>query len=156
MTMILKRRILKFLAMWMPPYKLRAIMLRWCGYHIGKDVVIRLGLIIIDEPSDRGMVTIGDRVGIAPRVTLVVSSWPTMSRIRPYAPTRHGPVAIENDAWIGTGVVILPGVTIGEGAIVGANSVVLKDVKPYTIVGGVPARFIRNLSVPWVQTSGDQ
>jgi len=56
------------------------------------------------------------------------------------------PVEILDDAWIGCMVVILPGVTIGEGAIVGAGSVVTKDVPPYTIVGGNPARVIRELT----------
>lgn len=50
---------------------------------------------------------------------------------------------IGNDVWIGTGVVIMGGVTIGHGAIIGANAVVTGDVKPYEIVGGVPARRIR-------------
>ena len=92
---------------------------------------------------------IGDRVAISPRVTLVVSSRPNFSRIAPYAPTKHGPIVIKNDAWLGTGVVILPNITIGEGAIIGANSVVTKDVEPYTIVGGIPAREIRRVLVPW-------
>jgi virginiamycin A acetyltransferase len=50
---------------------------------------------------------------------------------------------IENDVWIGDGVVVMPGVKIGTGAIVGANSVVTKDVDPYAVVGGVPARPIK-------------
>jgi len=56
------------------------------------------------------------------------------------------PVIIQNDVWIACMSVILPGVTIGEGAIVGAGSVVTKDVSPYTIVAGNPARIIRELS----------
>ncbi|GMM72680.1 hypothetical protein MTsDn5_26320 [Alteromonas gracilis] len=56
---------------------------------------------------------------------------------------RKGFTVIESDVWIGDGVVITPGVTIGQGAIIGANSVVTKDVAPYSIVGGVPAKVIR-------------
>jgi acetyltransferase-like isoleucine patch superfamily enzyme len=52
-------------------------------------------------------------------------------------------VNIGHDVWIGHGVTILPGVTIGTGAVVGAGAVVSKDVEPYEIVGGVPARHIR-------------
>lgn len=57
-----------------------------------------------------------------------------------------GPVVIEDGAWIGEGACILPGVRIGRHAIVGANAVVTRDVPPYTIVGGVPARAIKTLS----------
>lgn len=53
-------------------------------------------------------------------------------------------ILIEDDVWIGANAVILPGVTIGRGSIVGANAVVTKDVKPYTIVGGVPAKMLKN------------
>lgn len=55
----------------------------------------------------------------------------------------YAPVKIGDDVWIGTNVVILPGVTIGQGAIVGAGAVVTKDVPPYTIVVGNPAKSIR-------------
>ena len=48
-----------------------------------------------------------------------------------------------------TGAVILPDVTVGEGAVVGANSVVTRDVAPYTVVGGVPAHHIKEVDVPW-------
>lgn len=55
----------------------------------------------------------------------------------------RAPVRIGTDVWIGARVIILPGVTIGNGAIIGANSVVSKDIPPNTIVGGVPAKFIK-------------
>ena len=56
---------------------------------------------------------------------------------------RGNAVSIGNDTWLGHGTTVLPGVTIGDGAIVGAGAVVTKDVAPYTIVGGVPAKPIR-------------
>jgi acetyltransferase-like isoleucine patch superfamily enzyme len=52
--------------------------------------------------------------------------------------------------------VVLPGIKIGEGAVVGANSVVTKDVRPYTIVGGSPARVIREVCVPWNEEIKDR
>ena len=55
----------------------------------------------------------------------------------------RGGIAVGNDVWIGLEAVILLGVTIGDGAIIGARAVVTKDVPPYTIVGGVPAKMIR-------------
>lgn len=55
----------------------------------------------------------------------------------------HEKVVIKNDVWIGCNVVIMPGVTIGDGAVIGAGAVVLKDVQPYEVVAGVPAKRIR-------------
>ncbi len=55
-----------------------------------------------------------------------------------------GPISIEDDVWIGANAVIMPNVRIGKGAIVGSNAVVTKNIAPYTIVGGIPARFIKN------------
>lgn len=57
-----------------------------------------------------------------------------------------GPVVIEDGVWIGEGACVLPGVRIGRHAIVGANAVVTRDVPPYAIVGGVPARVLKTLS----------
>lgn len=57
------------------------------------------------------------------------------------------PVVIEDGAWIGEGCVILKGVRVGKHAVVGANAVVTKDVPPFTIVGGVPARIIRRIAI---------
>ena len=101
-------------------------MLRWCGFTIGRDVYIADELIIAEELVDRDMLRIGYRVSMAPRVTLVTSSHPNESRIRPVAPVKRAPIIIEDDAWLGAGVVVLPGVTIGRGAVVGANSVVTR------------------------------
>lgn len=63
--------------------------------------------------------------------------------IPPYAITKSQPPKIGNDVWIGSNTVILRGVEIGDGAIIGAGAVVSKDVPPYTIIGGVPAKIIR-------------
>lgn len=57
--------------------------------------------------------------------------------------SQRRPVIIEDDVWIGTRSIIMPGVRVGRGSIIGSGSVVTKDVKPYSIVGGVPARFIK-------------
>jgi maltose O-acetyltransferase len=126
----------------------RLTLLRWCGVRIGRDVYIADDFIIVEELSGTDLVSLGDRVSIAPRVTLVTSSHANNSRIRAVAPTTRGPVTIEDDAWIGAGAVILPGIRIGKGAVVGANSVVTRDVPPLTVVAGLPARPIRQLPPP--------
>lgn len=65
-----------------------------------------------------------------------------------FAARRAQRVHIGHDTWIGHGVTILPGITIGDGAVVGSGAVVTRDVAPYTVVGGVPARFIRERFSP--------
>lgn len=129
-----------------PAWRIR--LLRWCGYTIGRDVYIADELLIAEELEDRGNLTLGDRVSIAPRVTLVLSSHPNDSRIQPFAPVKRAPIVIEADVWLGAGVVVLPGVRIGRGAIVGANSVVTKDVPPLHVVAGLPAKTVRVLTPP--------
>jgi acetyltransferase-like isoleucine patch superfamily enzyme len=124
----------------------RVTLLRLCGFRIGKDVYIADDLIIVEELAERGNITIGDRVSIAPRVTLVTSSHPNQSRIRDFAPVSQGPIVIEDDAWLGAGCVILPGVRIGRGAVVGASSVVVQDVPSLHVVAGQPARSVRELT----------
>lgn len=126
----------------------RVQLLRWCGFSIGRDVYIADDIIIAEELRSRGLITIGDRVSMAPRITLVTTSHPNDSLIRPFAPEKTGPIVIEADAWLGAGVVVLPGVTIGRGAVVGANSVVTENVPPLHVVAGQPARTLRVLTPP--------
>ncbi len=129
-----------------PAWRLQ--LLRWCGFRIGRGVYIADGFTIVEELADRDNLVIGDRVSIAPRVTIVTSSHPNNSRIRPFAPVASGRVVIEDDAWIGAGAIILPGVRIGRGAVVGALTVVTGDVEALSIVAGQPAARVRKLEPP--------
>jgi acetyltransferase-like isoleucine patch superfamily enzyme len=141
------KRLLKLLAKQIPGYRIRCQLLRMAGYKIGEQVYIGEDLIIIDELEDRGRVRIGNRVAISERVTLVISSNPNFSRIRPFLKDIHGHIEIDDDAWLGTGAVILPNVRIGTGAVVGAGSVVTKDVPDFTVVVGVPAKEIKKIDI---------
>ena len=150
--MKLKKKLLKLIAKQMPGCGLRIRLLRMCGYIIGESVYIGEDIIIVDDLGDTQVkfnLSIGDRVAVSPRVTFVMHTQPNESRIVPYVNSHKGSITVEADAWIGTGAVILPNVTIGEGAVVGANSVVTKNVAPYTVVGGVPAHKIKDVIVPW-------
>ncbi|AFU18568.1 DapH/DapD/GlmU-related protein [Actinobacillus suis] len=109
------------------------------GRHlrIGKNVFINTACVF----TDLGGITLEDNVLLAPRVNIITVNHPTAPK------TRRGvivkPVIIKQNAWIGAGATILPGVTVGENAIVAAGSVVTKDVPANTIVAGVPAKIIK-------------
>lgn len=131
---------------YVPGNTLRKSLLRFCGHPIGKDVYIGEDLIIIGGRVATNKVIIGDRVAISPRVTLITASHPEHSKMRRYIGDKEGKIFIHDDAWIGAGAIILPNVTIGEGAVVGAGAVVTKNVPPYTIVAGVPAKEIKKVA----------
>lgn len=149
--MLLRKVRRKFLKTWarhtmLPGWRLT--LLRWAGVRIGHDAYVADDLIIVEELSGPGLVTIGDRASLAPRVTIVTSSHPNHSRIGPTAPVASGPVTIEADAWIGAGAVLLPNVTVGRGAVVAAGAIVTRDVAPLDIVGGQPARTVGTVTPP--------
>ena len=91
----------------------------------------------------RGGITIGNDVFIGPKVNLITINHDPNPENR--SATYGRPIVIEDKAWIGINSTILPGVRIGYGAIVGAGSVVTKDVPPMTVVAGNPARFIKGI-----------
>ena len=111
------------------------------GRHtkIGKNVFINFDCVFLDL----GGITIEDDVFIAPKVSLLSEAHPTSSEDRHSLIPKA--IHIKKNAWIGAGATILPGVTIGENAVIAAGAIVSKDVAPNTIVGGVPAKFIKNI-----------
>jgi acetyltransferase-like isoleucine patch superfamily enzyme len=92
-----------------------------------------------------GGLTIGARVGIGPGVKVITSVHEEAGRAVAvlFSPIATAPVVIEDDADLGLQSVILPGVTVGRGAIVGAGAVVTTNVPPYAVVAGVPAKVLR-------------
>ena len=107
--------------------------------RIGKRCWIQQGCTFFD----RGGITIGNDVFIAPKVNLITINHDSDPENR--SATYGRPIVIEDKVWIGINSTILPGVTVGYGSIVGANSVVTHDVSPYTVVGGNPAKFIKEI-----------
>lgn len=93
-----------------------------------------------------GGLVIGSNVGIGPGVQILTTEHVDPSRDMPLvsAPVTRGKVLLEDDCNIGWGAIILPGVTIGRGALVGAGAVVTRDVKAYSVTAGVPARLLRD------------
>lgn len=92
---------------------------------------------------DRGGITVEDEVFIGPGVHIITENHPEDPALRHNVYTR--PILIRRNAWIGARAVILPGVIVGENAIVGAGAVVTRDVEDNTIVAGNPARVIRKI-----------
>jgi acetyltransferase-like isoleucine patch superfamily enzyme len=88
---------------------------------------------------------IGKAVGIGPRVVILTSEHEALDSDVPvyFTPLKFAEVVLEDGCDIGTGAIILPGVRIGEGAIIGAGAVVTCDIPPYEVWAGVPARRIR-------------
>jgi len=107
--------------------------------NIGKHVFINHACSFLDM----GSITIEDGALIGPRVNLVTENHPLDPDQRSALVTK--PITIKRKAWIGAGATILPGVTVGENAVVAAGAVVSKDVPDNTIVGGVPAKFIKSI-----------
>ena len=93
----------------------------------------------------KGSIRIGDNVQLAPRCALYPYQHSFASRETPIVRqpvTTRGDIVIEDDAWLGVGVIVLDGVTIGRGAVVGAGAVVTESIPPYAIAVGVPAKVI--------------
>ena len=87
----------------------------------------------------RAGITIGSRVSISHRVSIITGSHDVNSKSFKGV---FKPIVIEDYVWIGIGATILQGVKVGQGAVIAAGSVVTKDVEPYSIIGGIPARVI--------------
>lgn len=129
-----------------PYIKVRVRAMRKLGFLVGEQVYFPADLIIGQNlVDDRARLEIGDRVSIGPRVTILPMEHANASRVRNAMGTRAEGIKIGNDVWIGAGVIILSGVSIGECSIIGAGAVVTKDVESYTIVAGIPAKKIRDI-----------
>ena len=107
--------------------------------RVGRNVFVNHAC----EFMDRGGITIGDGVLIGPKVNLVTINHPLDPARR--RSTYCAPIVIEDGAWLGAAVSVMPGVTIGENSVVAANAVVTSDVPSNTVVGGIPARFIKHI-----------
>lgn len=115
-----------------------------CGelVEIGQGVLMSARVALLDQLHDYDE-------WLAPQLTGASDQPPRFS----WAMTAPKPVRVGSGTWLGIGVVVLPGVTIGEGCVVGANSVVTRDLPDYSVAAGVPARVLRSLRDPAVVTA---
>jgi maltose O-acetyltransferase len=118
----------------------------YCPYgrhiHIGEHVYINVLCTILDCNEVR----IGDHVMIGPAVQIYTAAHDLQAETRIQGWETALPIVIEENVWIGGGAILLPGVTIGRNAVVGAGAVVTKAVPPSTVVAGNPARVIREIA----------
>ena len=109
---------------------------------VGDHVYFNFGVTLVDDYK----ITIGSHVLFAPHVSIAVTSHPLHPALRQRGEMYALPVVIGDWVWIGTGAILCPGVTIGEGSVVGAGSVVTRDVPPLVFAAGNPCRVIRALN----------
>ena len=136
-----------------PPYR---------KFHLGDNSVIEsfscinnaVGDVIIGDHTRIGLhntiigpVTIGNHVNLAQGITVTAlnHNFPNSEKRIDEQGVSTAPVNIEDDIWIGANATILPGVSIGQHSVVAAGAVVTKDVEPWTVVGGNPDKFIKNV-----------
>jgi len=117
----------------------------YCTYgkntRLGEHVYLNFSCVILDNNE----VHIGDHAMLGPAVQIYTAAHPVEARTRIEGWEVAKPIAIEDNVWIGGGAVILPGVTIGRNAVVGAGAVVTRSVPPNVVVAGNPARVIRRI-----------
>ena len=113
------------------------------GYQtsIGARTFVNWGLIALDVAP----ITIGEDVQIGPNVQLLTATHPLEPGPRRQKWESSKPIAIGNNVWLGGGVIVCPGVTIGENTVVGAGAVVVKDLPANVVAVGNPARILRSL-----------
>lgn len=114
-----------------------------CNIHAGARLFMNFGCIVLDCAP----VIIGDDVQIATAVQIITATHPLDSTERLSGWEMARPVRIGHRAWIGSGAILLPGVSVGDDAVVGAGAVVTRDVPPGAVVAGNPARVIRPSSL---------
>jgi len=115
--------------------------------EVGDDVFIGVNPTLLASESG---IFFGNKIMLGPNVTMIggdhnhTQIGKYMYDVKEKLPENDLPIIVKDDVWIGAGAIILKGVTINEGAIVAAGSLVINDVPSYSIVGGVPAKVLKN------------
>lgn len=121
-----------------PPFRAN-----WGGKHVhfGRGVYANFNLTLVDDAD----IYVGDNVMFGPNVTVVTAGHPINAALREKVAQFNAPVRIEKNVWIGAGVIVLPGVTIGENSVIGAGSLVNKDIPANVVAVGTPCRVLREI-----------
>ena len=117
----------------------------FCDYganvRIGSGAFLNFNCVFLDVVP----ITIGDRVQVGPAVQFLTADHPLDAETRRAGLENGASITIEDDVWIGGGAIFLPGVTVGRGSVIGAGSVVTRDVAPAVVAVGNPCRVVREL-----------
>ena len=113
------------------------------GYHVhfGNNVYANFGLTLVDDTH----IYVGDCTMFGPNVVVATAGHPILPELREKALQLNMPVHIGRNCWLGAGVIVLPGVTIGDNTVIGAGSVVTKDIPSNVIAVGNPCRVLREI-----------
>lgn len=116
----------------------------WGGKHahFGKNVYANFNLTMVDDTH----IYVGDATMLGPNVVLATAGHPILPELREKAYQYNVPVRIGKNCWLGAGVLVMPGVTIGDNTVIGAGSVVTKDIPANVVAVGNPCRVLREIS----------
>ena len=109
--------------------------------HFGNGVYANFNLTLVDDTH----IYVGDYTMIGPNVTIATAGHPILPQLRQQGLQYNMPVRIGRNCWLGAGVIVLPGVTIGDNVVVGAGSVVTKDLPSNVVAVGSPCRVLREV-----------
>lgn len=116
----------------------------WGGHHVhfGNSVYANFNLTLVDDTH----IYVGDHTMLGPNVVIATAGHPILPELRVKAYQYNMPVHIGKNCWLGAGVIVLPGVTIGDNSVIGAGSVVTKDIPPNVVAVGNPCKVMRQIS----------
>ena len=115
----------------------------WGGHfvHFGKNIYANFNLTLVDDTH----IYVGDATMFGPNVTIATAGHPIFPELREQAYQYNMPVRIGKNCWLGAGVIVMPGVTIGDNTVIGAGSIVTKDIPANVVAVGNPCRVMREI-----------
>lgn len=115
----------------------------WGGHfvHFGKNIYANFNLTFVDDTH----IYVGDATMFGPNVTIATAGHPILPELREQAYQYNMPVRIGKNCWLGAGVIVMPGVTIGDNTVIGAGSIVTKDIPANVVAVGNPCRVMREI-----------
>lgn len=142
-------RFIKWIAYFYTDARVRKVYWEKLNVYMGENSYPPIGMMVVN--SEKTQVIVGNNVSLAPYVTFVAETAANngkkindLSYVKTHI-TKSLSIIISDEVWIGANVTLMPGVRVGECSVIGAGSVVTRDIEPYSIYAGVPARKIRTL-----------